>query len=50
MKFEVQIRRAAEVEVAEARRWYEAQQVDLGAEFLLMVAQAIDRLAKTPLI
>jgi toxin ParE1/3/4 len=44
------IRRAAELDVAEAQVWYETQQSGLGAEFHSEVSQVIDRLAETPLI
>ena len=50
MRFEVQVRRAAELEVAEAQLWYEKQQSGLGAEFHSEVSHSIDLLADTPLI
>lgn len=50
MSFDVQIRRAAELDVAEAQLWYETQRSDLGAEFLSEVSQVFDRLAETPQI
>ena len=50
MSFDVQVRRAAELDVAEAQLWYEAQRSGLGAEFHSEVSQVIDRLAETPLI
>lgn len=50
MSYEVQIRRAAELDVAEAQLWYETQRSGLGAEFHSEVSQVIDRLAETPLI
>jgi len=50
LNYEVQIRRAAELDVAEAQLWYEVQRSGLGAEFHLEVTQVIDRLSETPLI
>lgn len=50
MSYDVQIRRAAELDVAEAQLWYEAQRSGLGAEFHSEVSRVIDRLAETPLI
>ena len=49
MSFKVQVRRAAEVDIAEAQLWYEAQRSGLGAEFS-EVSQVINRLGETPLI
>jgi hypothetical protein len=50
VSFDVQLRRAAELDVAEAQIWYEAQQSGLGGEFHSEVSQVIDRLAETPII
>ena len=50
MSYVVQVRRAAELDVAEAQLWYETQRSGLGAEFHSEVSQVIDRLAETPLI
>lgn len=50
MSYEVQIRRAAELDLAEAQLWYETQRSDLGAKFHAEVSQVIDRLAETPLL
>ena len=50
MSFDVQVRRAAELDVGEAQLWYEAQRSGLGAEFHSEVSQVIDRLSETPLI
>jgi plasmid stabilization system protein ParE len=50
VSFDVQLRRAAEVDVAEAQIWYEAQRSGLGGEFHSEVSHVIDRLAETPLI
>lgn len=50
MSFDVQVRRAAELDVAEAQLWYEAQRSGLGIEFHSEVSQVFDRLANTPLI
>lgn len=50
MSHEVQVRRAAELDIAKAQVWYETQQTGLGAEFRSEISQVIDRLAATPLI
>lgn len=50
MSYEVQVRRAAELDMAEAQVWYETQQTGLGAEFRSEISRVIDRLATTPLI
>ena len=50
MSYEVQVRRAAEIDIAEAQVWYETQQTGLGAEFRSEISRVIDRLARTPLI
>jgi plasmid stabilization system protein ParE len=50
LSFSVHVRRAAELDVAEAQVWYEAQRIGLGGEFHSEVSQVIDRLEETPLI
>ena len=50
MSFDIQVRRAAELDVAEAQLWYETRRTGLGTEFHSEVTQVIDRLAETPLI
>jgi toxin ParE1/3/4 len=50
LSYEVQVRRAAELDIAEAQIWYETNQTGLGVEFRSEVSRAIDRLAETPLI
>jgi plasmid stabilization system protein ParE len=50
LSYEVQIRRAAELDFAEAQVWYETQEIGLGAGFRAEVSRVIDRLAGTPLI
>jgi plasmid stabilization system protein ParE len=50
LSFAVQIRRAAELDVAEAQLWYETQRSGLGAELLSEISQVFDRLAETPQI
>ncbi len=50
MSFNVQVRRAAELDVAEAQLWYETQRSGLGAAFYSEVSQVIERLAENPLI
>ena len=50
MSYEVQIRRAAELDLAEAQLWYESRRSGLGTEFSSEVSRVIDRLSETPLI
>jgi len=50
LSYKVQVRRAAELDLAEAQVWYESQQSGLGAEFGTEISRVIDRLAETPLI
>ena len=50
MSYEVQIRGAAELDIAKAQVWYESQQSELGAEFRHEVSRVIGRLSETPLI
>jgi Plasmid stabilisation system protein. len=50
LTFKVQIRRAAEVDVAEAQGWYETQRSGLGAEFHSEISQIFTVLTETPLI
>jgi len=50
LSFDIQVRRAAEIDVAEAQLWSEAHLTGLGAEFLSEVEHVIDRLSKTPFI
>jgi len=50
LSYEVQVRRAAELDIAEAQGWYETQQTGLGAQFRSEVSRVIDRLAGAPLI
>lgn len=50
MSYEIQVRRAAEVDIAEAQVWYESHQSGLGGEFRFEIARVIDRLADSPLI
>jgi len=50
LSFDVQIGRAAELDLAGAQLWYESQLTGLGADFLSEVSQVLDRLAETPLI
>lgn len=46
----MQVRRAAELDVAAAQIWYETQRNGLGAEFHFEVSQVVARLSDTPLI
>jgi plasmid stabilization system protein ParE len=50
LSFNVQVRRAAELDVAAAQSWYETQRSGLGAEFHFEVSQIFARLTETPLI
>lgn len=50
MSYDIQVRRAAELEVAEAELWYEAQQVGIGSQFLSEVSYVLERIAENPLI
>ena len=50
MSYEIQVRRAAELDIAEAQVWYETQQTGLGADFRSEISQVFDRLTETPLI
>ncbi|MGH9883769.1 MAG: type II toxin-antitoxin system RelE/ParE family toxin [Pyrinomonadaceae bacterium] len=50
MSFKVQVRRAAELDVAEAQVWYETQRSGLGAEFHSEISQIFTVLSETPLI
>ena len=49
MSFDIQIRRAAEIDIAEALIWYESQQAGLGGAFHSEVTRVLARLAETPL-
>ncbi|MGZ8934958.1 MAG: type II toxin-antitoxin system RelE/ParE family toxin [Methylobacter sp.] len=49
MSFTVYVRRAAELDVAEAQLWYEEQQVGLAVKFHRELSTVLDRLAETPL-
>jgi plasmid stabilization system protein ParE len=50
LSYEIKVRRAAELDIAEAQVWYETQQSGLGADFRSEISQAFDRLTETPLI
>jgi plasmid stabilization system protein ParE len=50
LSYEIQVRRAAELDIAEAQVWYESQHSGLGFEFRAEISRVIDRLAETPLI
>lgn len=50
MSYTVYVRRAAELDVAEAQRWYEDQQGGLATEFHAEFSAILSRLAETPLI
>jgi plasmid stabilization system protein ParE len=50
LSFNVQVRRAAELDVAAAQVWYETQRSGLGTEFQFEISNVIARLADSPLI
>ncbi len=50
MSFTVYVRRAAELDVANAQRWYEEQQAGLAAQFHYELSVVITRLSETLLI
>ena len=50
MTLRLVIRPAAEADIADAHRWYEAQQVGLGAQFLDEVALVLGRVVERPLL
>ncbi len=50
MKFDIQVRRSAELDIAEAQVWYESQRSGLGAEFHSEISQILTVLGETPLI
>ena len=50
MSFTIQVRRAAELDLAVAQSWYESQRSGLGAEFRSEVSKVFARLAENPLI
>lgn len=50
MSYEIQVRRAAGLDIAKAQVWYESQRSGLGAQFRSEVSRVIDRLSESPLI
>jgi plasmid stabilization system protein ParE len=50
LNFDIQVRRAAELDIAEAHVWYEKQRQGLGAEFHFEVSRVFLLLEQTPLI
>ena len=44
----VELRRAAELDIAEAQLWYEMQSVGLGRKFYAAICRVLDRLAENP--
>lgn len=46
----MQIRRAAELDVAAAQMWYETQHSGLGAEFQVEISNIVTRLIKNPFL
>jgi toxin ParE1/3/4 len=50
LSFKVQVRRAAELDVAEAQVWYEAQRAGLRADFHSEISKVFTILTENPLI
>ncbi len=50
MSFKVQVRRAAELDVAEAQVWYEKQRAGLGVDFHSRISEILATLNENPLI
>lgn len=50
MKYNVHVRRAAELDIAEAQVWYDNQRPGLGTEFHSEISRIFAVLADTPLI
>jgi plasmid stabilization system protein ParE len=50
LNFDVQVRRAAELDIAEAQVWYERQRSGLGADFYSEISRIFTILRETPLI
>jgi plasmid stabilization system protein ParE len=50
LKFNVQVRRAAELDIAEAQVWYESQRPGLGLEFHLQISRILAVFSQTPRI
>lgn len=50
MSFNVQVRRAAELDIAEAQVWYEGQRPGLGDDFHSEVSRILTILHESPLI
>jgi len=50
LNFNVQVRRTAELDIAEAQVWYERQRSGLGADFRSEVSKIVTILHETPLI
>ena len=44
----IQLRPEAEAELEEVYRWYEQQREELGADFLLCVEEALEKIRRTP--
>jgi plasmid stabilization system protein ParE len=50
MSYGSTIRPEAEADLAEARRWYEERRQGLGADFLLCVEDALEKIRRNPAI
>jgi toxin ParE1/3/4 len=50
LSFKVKVRRAAELDIAEAQVWYETQRAGLGADLHSEISKVLTVLTETPLI
>ena len=50
LSFKVQVRRAAELDIAEAQVWYDTQRAGLGADFHSEISEVFSVLTENPLI
>jgi len=50
LSFKVQVRRAAELDIAEAQVWHDTQRAGLGADFHSEISEVFTVLTENPLI
>jgi plasmid stabilization system protein ParE len=50
LTFHLQVRRAAELDIAQAKAWYETQRTGLGTQFQAEISHAFSILEETPFI
>jgi plasmid stabilization system protein ParE len=48
MMYQLIIRPEAEADIAAAKKWYSARQMELGDQFLAAVESVLDRISKSP--